>query len=209
MDSKWLQWARLIKSWAQTGIFYSGNPYDIERYEKYQDLASEIIADYSDHDMPHVKQVLDQETGPGTPKVDVRGVVFKDDAILMVREIGDHNRWTLPGGWADVNDTPSRTTEREVFEESGYETHATKLLAVYDKTRHDHPPDIFYVYKLFFLCEITGGTATTSLETSEVRFFKEAELPSTAELSDGRVTVKQLHRMFEFYRNPDLPTDFD
>lgn len=209
MDTKWLQWARLIKSWAQTGIAYSKDAYDIERYEKFQDLSAEIVAEHSIYDMGHVKQVLDHETGPATPKVDVRGVVFKDDALLMVREISDHNRWTLPGGWADVNDSPAASTVREVFEESGYETRAVKLLAVYDKTRHDHPPAFLYVYKMFFLCELTGGTATVSMETSEVGFFKEDDLPPADDLSLGRVTRKQLHRLFEFHRDPSLPTDFD
>jgi ADP-ribose pyrophosphatase YjhB (NUDIX family) len=108
-----------------------------------------------------------------------------------------------------VNESPAETTVREVFEESGYRTRAVKLLALYDKARQTHPPGIIYVYKSFFRCEITGGAPATSLETSEVAFFREDELPGRDDLSLGRVTPEQLARLFDHYRNPDLPTDFD
>jgi ADP-ribose pyrophosphatase YjhB (NUDIX family) len=139
--------------------------------------------------------------------VDVRGVVFKASKILLVREILDNHRWTLPGGWADVNETPGESVEREVFEESGFHTKAVKLLAVYDRTKQGHPnPFPYHVYKLFFLCEIIGGNAAISQETSEIDFFSEDHIP---ELSTSRVTRNQIERFFEHYRNPDWPTDFD
>jgi hypothetical protein len=59
---------------------------------------------------------------------------------------------------------------------------------------------------LFFRCELIGGDAAVSNETSGVSWFAEAELP---ELSVSRVTAGQIHRFFEHYRNPDWPTDFD
>lgn len=193
---------------AQTGIFYTGNEYDKVRYKQIQDLAAEMIAYEGGIDAGTVRGLLEQDTGPGTPKVDVRGVVFNErDELLMVRETNDHNRWTLPGGWADVNETPSEATAREVREESGYEVEAVKLLALWDKTRHDHPPDMIYIYKVFFLCELTGGEARSSMETSEVSWFAEDDLPQ--DLSLGRVTMAQLKRFFAHHRNRDLPTDFD
>lgn len=209
MDTPILKWARLLKSWSQTGLQYSKNPYDRERYADLAELAAEMIATQYAIEVEPVRDMLSRETGPGTPKVDVRGVVFRDDKILMVREVNDHHRWTLPGGWADVNETPSQATVREVYEESGFETRAVKLLALFDKHKgdHDHPPDIFYIYKLYFLCEITGGEPKQSLETSAVGFFAEDALPD--DLSLGRVTLPVLRRLFEHHRNPDLPTDFD
>ena len=73
--------------------------------------------------------------------------------------------------------------------------------------RHGHtPPHPFYVYKMFFLCEITGGEPRPSLETSDIAFFAEDELP---DLSPGRVQPAQIRRMFEHWRYPGLPTDFD
>jgi ADP-ribose pyrophosphatase YjhB (NUDIX family) len=143
-----------------------------------------------------------------TPKVDVRGVVFRDGGVLLVREVGD-GRWTLPGGWADVGESPSEAVVREVREESGYETQAVKLLAVYNLGRfRDGRPLRPNIYKLFFGCEPVGAEpgAIAGSETSEARFFAEDELP---ELSVPRVTREQLARLFEHARNPDLPADFD
>ncbi|MDQ2743299.1 MAG: NUDIX domain-containing protein, partial [Chloroflexota bacterium] len=108
--------------------------------------------------------------------------------------------------WADVYDSPSEATVREIWEESGYRTRATKVLAVYDRSKQGHPPFPFHTYKLFFLCELLGGTPTSSIETDDVGFFDEHDLP---ELSVGRVTQAQISRFFAHYRDPTLPTDFD
>jgi len=97
---------------------------------------------------------------------------------------------------------------REVREESGYVVKATKLLAVYDRDRQGHtPPYPFSIYKLFFLCELLGGEAAPSNETSDVGWFAEDELPEN--LSHGRTLPHELHEFFEHHRNPDLPTTFD
>ena len=147
------------------------------------------------------------EFGYATPKVDVRGVVFNGSKILLVKEVADNGRWTLPGGWADVNETPSQAVVKEVLEESGFETQAVKLLAVYDREKQGHiPPLPFHIYKLFFLCEIIGGCAQANGETSEVAFFGSHEIP---ELSKSRVNEKQLRRFFQHEKNLNQPTDFD
>jgi ADP-ribose pyrophosphatase YjhB (NUDIX family) len=143
-----------------------------------------------------------------TPQVDVRGVVFRDGHVLLVREVAD-GRWTLPGGWADLGESPSEAVVREVREESGYETRATKLLAVYNLGRfRDGKPLRRNVYKLFLLCEPLSGEpgSIAGSETSEARFFGQDELP---ELSVPRVSADQLTRMFEHGRDPGLPADFD
>jgi len=123
-----------------------------------------------------------------------------------VQEVQDGGRWTLPGGWADIYESPSESVEREVFEESGYRARAVRLLAVYDRQKWPHPPHPNYTYKLFFLCEITGGQPATSLETSGVGWFGPDELP---ELSTARILPEQIARLFEHARHPDWPADFD
>jgi ADP-ribose pyrophosphatase YjhB (NUDIX family) len=143
--------------------------------------------------------------GYATPKLDVRGVVFRENGILLVKEREDGG-WTLPGGWADVGESPADATVREVREESGFETRAVKLLAVYDRNRHGHTPIPFHAYKLFFRCEIIGGAPATSVETEGVDCFGEDSLPP---LSISRVTPAQIHRFFEHLRNPGWPTEFD
>ena len=205
MEPNWLTWARKLQAIGQNGLAYSKDPFDIERFEELRELALEILQNYTDSELPRIRDLFAGEDGHATPKVDVRGVVFNEDAILLVRERAD-GKWTLPGGWVDVNESPSESVVREVFEESGYQTKALKLLACYDRNRHPHPPHPYHVYKLFFFCEILGGSPSTSYETDGVDFFKQDAIP---ELSTGRVTSTQIDRFFEFLRSPDLPTDFD
>ena len=206
MEPVWLKWAKQLAALSQNGLTYAENPYDIERYEKVRQIAVEMMAAQSDLDTGTLLTIFAREEGYATPKVDVRGVVFRDGKILLIKERLD-DRWSLPGGWADPGQSPSESVVREILEESGYETRARRLLAVYDRSKHPHePPSPFHIYKLFFLCEITGGTAKTSYETTGVDFFAEDEIP---ELSITRILPSQIARMFEHYRNPNLPTDFD
>jgi ADP-ribose pyrophosphatase YjhB (NUDIX family) len=202
---RWLEWAQRLQAISQSGLTYTRNPFEIERYEAVGEIAAEIIAAHSDLDIARVRDLFATEGGYATPKVDVRGVVFRDDQILLVKELRD-GYWTLPGGWADVNDSPAEATVREVYEESGYRTRAIKLLACYDRNRHGHPPYGYHIYKLFFLCELTGGAPAESIETGGVGFFAADEIP---ELSLPRVTPAQIERFFAHHRHPEWPTDFD
>ena len=205
-EPKWLQWARQLMAIAQNGLTYAENQFDRERYEQVRQVGAEMMAEQSDTDCRKVLELFSGEIGYATPKVDVRGVVFRDDLILLVKERADGG-WTLPGGWADVNESPQEAVVREVSEESGYQTRAGKLLAVWDRAKHAHfPPFPFHIYKIFILCELIGGEAAASPETEEVEFFPEDGLP---ELSISRVTSGQIARLFEHHRHPDLPTDVD
>jgi ADP-ribose pyrophosphatase YjhB (NUDIX family) len=179
--------------------------FDRERYHELQEIAAAMLASADGADPDEVLRLLRVETGYATPKVDVRGVVFHQDRILLVREVAD-GLWAPPGGWADAGESPSEAVEKEIREESGYTTRAVKLLAVFDRDRHGPPPLLWPIYKLFIRCELTGGEAAESVETSGVGFFPEDALPP---LSTGRATEAQLRRMFEHLREPQLQTDFD
>jgi ADP-ribose pyrophosphatase YjhB (NUDIX family) len=206
---KWLQWAQQLQAIAQTGLAFTQNPFEVERYEQVREIAAEMMAAQSELPPQPIRDLFADQAGYATPKVDVRGVVFDRPGsapkVLLVKERRD-GRWTLPGGWADVNDSPAEATEREVWEESGYRARATKLLACYDRHKHDHPPHAFHIYKLFFLCALEGGAPKTSIETAGVGFFGEHEIPP---LSLPRVTPAQIARFFEHYRHPEWATDFD
>lgn len=198
--------AREIRALAQTGLTFTLDRFDRQRYLRLQEIAAQLMAQGSDPEYRALIELMRQEKGYATPKVDVRGAAFENGRILMVREISD-GRWTLPGGWADVNQSARECVEREITEESGFKARAIKLAAVRDYQRSAHPPrHIDSIYKMFFLCEITGGRATPSDETSEVRFFARDALPP---LSLGRTTEAQIERMFEHADNPQLATDFD
>jgi ADP-ribose pyrophosphatase YjhB (NUDIX family) len=207
MSPIWLEWAQKLQAIAQNGLTYSENPYDIERYQQLRQIAAEIMATHSNLEPSDVVTLFSQEEGYATPKVDVRAAVFHAHKLLLVKERED-GCWTLPGGWVDVGESPSEAIVREVYEESGYQTRAVKLLAVYDRNhpRHGHPPLRHHVYKLFFQCELIGGMATDNFETEAATFFEEQKIP---ELSLTRVVPTQIARLFEHYRNPDWATDFD
>jgi ADP-ribose pyrophosphatase YjhB (NUDIX family) len=207
MEPVWLIWARELQAIAQTGLTFATSTFDRERYTAIRSLAASMMATHSDADFARVEGLFAEQTGYATPKVDVRGAVIEEARILLVREVADSGRWTIPGGWADVNQSPSESVIRELQEESGLAIRVRKLAGVYDRTRQGHPPHPFHVYRLFFLCDIVGGVPKAGLETSEVAFFGENEIPK--ELSLERTLPHQIRRMFEHARDKDLPTDFD
>jgi ADP-ribose pyrophosphatase YjhB (NUDIX family) len=210
MSEQWIAWARRLQAIAQSGLAFTPSAFDQERYEQIRRIAAEMMAAGDDAEVTRIESLFAEQSGYTTPKVDVRGVVFRDERVLMVRETLDGGRWTLPGGWADVNDSPSEAVEREIREEAGYRTRATKLLALYDRNRHGHPPYAFHAYKMFFRCELLDDAQDlqANVETSEAGWFSEAEIAGL-ELSIGRVTAAQLSRFYEHLRHPEWPTDFD
>jgi ADP-ribose pyrophosphatase YjhB (NUDIX family) len=207
MEPAWLVWARELQAIAQTGLTFATDTFDRERYTAIRALAARMMVTYSDAHFIRVEGLFTEQTGYATPKVDVRGAVIEDGRILLVREISDSGRWTMPGGWADINQSPSECVIRELREESGLEVEVRKLAAVYDRARQGHPPHPFHVYRLFFICDMVGGAPKPGLETSEVAFFGEDEIPE--DLSAERILPHQIRRMFEHARDADLPTDFD
>lgn len=196
----WIALSRELKSIAESGLRYTENAYDRERYERLHELASlPIAASSPDFRWP-------QEFGYATPKVDVRAAVMDESRhILLVRETAS-GLWTLPGGWADLNASPSQNAAREVREESGIEVEVVKLIACWDKDLQGHPRQVEHVYKLVFLCRVTGGSLATSHETSGAGFFAADALPP---LCPHRAAVHYLSLAWSHAADPSLPTDFD
>ena len=205
-EPQWLRMARELRAIAQTGLTFTADRFDRQRYERVRELAASMLAQGSGEQFEVIIEILREGWGYATPKVDVRGAAFVDGRVLLVREISD-GHWTLPGGWADVNQSAAECVVREIAEESGFVARARKLAAVRDYQRSGHPPrNVDSIYKMFFICEITGGAARASDETSEVAFFARDALPP---LSLGRTTAAQIDRMFHHAEHPDLATDFD
>ena len=205
MTIKYLEYLKRVQALAKTGIIYSENSYDKDRYQEINKLTLELLAALGNTKIEKIEGLFMNDLTYPTPKVDVRGVVFKDDKILMVQEETD-SKWTIPGGWAEVGYTPSETAEKEVFEESGLLVKTTKLLAVLDKRDHSHPPSEYYIYKIFILCKITGGELSHGYETQDAGFFDQNNLP---ELSITRITSEQIKMLFAYHRSPDKPVTFD
>ncbi|MGY8825137.1 MAG: NUDIX hydrolase [Candidatus Latescibacterota bacterium] len=207
MDPKFFDWARRLQAAAQSGLAFTKNPFEAERYEEVRRIAAEMMAATADMQIEKVEALFAAEKGYGTVKLGVRGVVFDaEDHILLVKERAD-GLWTLPGGFADVGLSGAENTVKEIEEESGYLTRAARLLAVYDREKHPHPqPYPFHVYNLFFLCELLGGEARTSAETEDVGFFSVDDLPP---LSEGRVLPAQIERMRQLCKQDEFLADAD
>jgi ADP-ribose pyrophosphatase YjhB (NUDIX family) len=202
---RWLEWAREIQALAQTGYHYSTDNYNRERYVRLAEIAAEIISSYSQLAFQPLVEVFQAQVGYATPRVDVRGAVFQDGKLLMVRERADGG-WTLPGGWADVGDVPSRAAEREVLEEAGLEVKACKVVGLYDANRVG-PLEVFHAFKIVFLCELLNGEPRSSEETSDAAYFSQAEIPSP--LSGERTRPRHIQDAFAAYHDPGLPAVFD
>jgi ADP-ribose pyrophosphatase YjhB (NUDIX family) len=206
MDPQWLTWTKKLQAIAQTGLTYARDPFDVERYESVRLVAAEMMATASGgQSVEFFLKVMSTDVGYATPKVDVRAAVFQEGRLLLVRERED-GCWTLPGGWADIGDSPSLAVVREVKEESGYDVKVRKLLALLDRNLHGHPPIPYHAYKLFFLCDLIGGNPRAEQETDAVDFFASDQIPP---LSLTRVTPAQITRLFEHFSHPEWPTQFD
>lgn len=200
-----LPWARRLAALAQTGITYAQSPFDIDRYEEIRSIAAGMMARESIHAPSSLIELFKTDRGYATPKVDVRGLVFRDEKLLLVREKED-GLWTPPGGWVDVGDAPSEAVEKEIVQESGFAARAVKLIGVYNRDKHAHTALPFAVFKLHILCELTGGAPAVSEETTAVDFFARDAIPP---LSLARVVMYQIERAFEHRAHPQWPADFD
>jgi ADP-ribose pyrophosphatase YjhB (NUDIX family) len=200
-----LDWARRLQAISQTGLAYeSPTEYDRERYEQVRRIAAEMLS--ANGDIEALDDRFAREAGHATPKLDVRGVVFRGFEILLVRDRAE-GWWTLPGGWADVGESPSEAVTREIREESGYETSAVKLLALYDRDRHPYGPHLWHIWKAVFLCKLRDDEqGELKSETDDARFFSKGDMP---ELFEAEATNELIDRAYEHRAHPEWPADFD
>lgn len=204
-----LDQARRLLAVAQTGLHYTKSDFERERYNEVAQIAAELIGNPEHYSAPQIRELWQMEQGYSTPKLDVRAAIFRHgdrgDEILLVRERSD-GKWSAPGGFADVNEWPSLSVLKEIEQESGYTARVLKLAAVHDRNKHNYPHFMFHLWKLLFVCEITGGEPRISNETDGVEFFPLDALP---ELSTGRIAAAQLQLLHRHYLQPALPTEFD
>lgn len=194
--SLWLDWARRLDAMARVGTSFADNPHDVRRYADLRAMARTMLSEL--HRRPEVElpELYAPHEGYVTPKVDVRAAVFDEPGrILLVREVAD-GRWSLPGGWADVGDSPARAAEREVQEESGFSTALTRLVGVFD-AHNAH--SAFSAYKIVFIGAVTGGRAGGDHETMGVGFFARDDLPP---LSAYRTPDRVITAAFDAYADP-------
>ena len=192
---------------AQAGLTYSNDPFDIARFEALRAATVTLIASQSELAPEAIASWIALDSGYPTPKLDVRALILDDAGrLLLVQERSD-GLWTLPGGWCDIGDSPAGAVVREVVEETGLECRAVQLLALFDKLKHPHPPQLPHAHKAFFLCEVTGGSLLTETdETQGAAYFPIDALP---ELSRHRVVESQLRSLHDHVRQGRRHTLFD
>jgi ADP-ribose pyrophosphatase YjhB (NUDIX family) len=184
-----LELLREIQGLCQTGLHYTKDPFDQERYTRLREIAFELLSGAGGVSTQRVRDFFVPEKGYATPKVDVRACVIHEERVLLVRERSD-GKWALPGGWADQNESPALCTVREVQEESGYDVRLGDLYAIRDRDRHPYVPRYpTSVYKLLFTATLLGGEPRPNTEISEIRFFDPDDLP---ELSPGRTIERDI-----------------
>lgn len=193
MKTEWLAYAKQLQAIAQAGLEYSTDPYDQERFRQIREIAVDIVAKHTSLEHQLVTDLFANESGYQTPKVDVRGAVFRDNKILMVRESGDGS-WSLPGGWADIELSVKENVEKEIFEEAGVKAKALRLIGVLDRNKHVDDGYPYSVYKVFVQCQYVQGDFIENIETCEARFFSLEELPP---LSHSRINYEQIKMCFD------------
>ena len=202
---KWLKWATEIQSLAQSGLAYTDNVYDIERYERLREISAEMLAEKTDLSIEKVKDLFCNETGYQTPKIDTRAVIFKDNKILLTHE--NNGTWSLPGGWCDVLERVKSNTIKEVKEETGLDVEAIKVIAMQDRNKHNKPIYVYGVCKIFVLCNVIGGEFIPNIETTEIKYFSSEELPNN--LAEEKTNKEQIEMCFKAYADKNWQTQFD
>ena len=204
-NKPWLDWVVELQSLAQAGLTYGKDPYDKERYQRIREITAEMMGSLSDLPAETVKDLFCNETGYQTPKIDTRAAVFADEKILLVQE--NDGRWSLPGGWCDVNVSVGENTVKEVKEESGLDVRPRRIIAVQDRNKHNQPPYAYGICKIFFLCTLLGGQFEKNIETTGFAYFSEDALPL---LAVEKNTEEQIRLCFAAYRAGELwTTQFD
>jgi len=207
MEPQWLTFGKRLQAIASTGLHFTRDPFDRERYEEVEVIANSMLASLADVPIERIAGLVsDHARGYATPKVDVRGALIEDNAILLVREQSD-GLWTLPGGFADVGLSPSRNVEKEIFEEAGLKVSASRLYGVRHKAGSGYPADVRDFYKMFFLCDRSDRKeAQARGETIDARFFAVDALPS---LSQARTIESDIIAAFAFAADSERPAFFD
>jgi len=195
-----------IKALAETGLVYAQNGYEVERNQELIDLSKELMASIANQPVESFNTYYLPPKEYPTPKVDVRGLLINEQGeILLAKEMTD-GKWAIPGGWADIGHTPSEVIVKEIEEETGIHSQVLRVLAIYDKRCHNHPPQPWYVYKIVFFCQVIGGELRGNFDIEEARWFPLDELPP---LSEDRIIQSQIEELVHLANNPEIPVVFD
>lgn len=201
-----LEEAMRLKAIADVGLLYSVNPYDRERYEAIRETSLRMMEMIGPNDYETIVNSFLPASDYPTAKVDLRALILSPKGeVLLAKESAD-GRWSLPGGWADIGASASENIIKECKEETGLDVIPERLLAVFDKSKHPHPPQAEYVYKLVFLCKPVTYTIQKGFDVLDVQFFSLDQLPT---LSENRILKSQIELAYHLAYDENAQTYFD
>ena len=177
-----------------TGLTFTKDPFDRERYEDLRSLLSEMLNQGLDIDSEEVTEVLKPTFAYATPLMDVRAWIVEDEKICLVRGQGE-NDWALPGGFGEVGYSPTENILKEIEEETGFEAKVERLLAVFDTNRFQLQSKQYA--KFVFECKLLDGQFQENQEIADLQFFAIDQLPN---LSEKRITKEQIEILWQVYQ---------
>lgn len=192
-----------LQSIAQNGLTYTKDQFDKERFERVREISAQVMAMKTDFSIEKVKDVFCNETGYQTPKIETRAAMFSKNKILLVKE---QEKWSLPGGWVDYDETIASSTIKEVKEETGLDIIPSRVIAIQDRNKHNSPKFAYGICKVFMLCSIIGGSFQPNNETTESGFFSLEELPN---LDENKTVYNQVEMCFEAFNSKKWEVIFD
>jgi ADP-ribose pyrophosphatase YjhB (NUDIX family) len=205
-NSNFLSLITQLRSVADIGLLYAKNEYDIERYTELRHISTQMLDHVSGYGDETISIHFPQATDYPTAKVDIRGILLSpDNKILLARESAD-GKWSLPGGWGDIGYSPKEVIIKEFQEETGLDVVPERLLAVFDKKMHPHPPQPFYVYKMVFHCKALSSVLNKGFDVLDVQYFDIDHLP---ELSEDRILKSQIELLYQKITSGDTTVFVD
>ena len=192
-----------LQSIAQNGLTYTKDPFDKQRFERVREISAQMISMKTELPLEKVKDLFCNETGYQTPKIETRAAIFKENKILLVKE---QDKWSLPGGWVDYNESIASNTIKEVKEEAGLDVIPLRIIAIQDRNKHNFPKFAYGIFKVFVLCYVISGSFKENDETTESGFFSLDNLPI---IDENKNVYDQIKMCFDAYKNEKWEVVFD
>ena len=193
--SDFVKYLQRMIALTDTGLTFTKDPFDRERYQDLRSLLSEMLNQASDLDAEEVAEVLKPTSAYATPLMDVRAWIIEDEKICLVRGQGE-NDWALPGGFGEVGYSPTENILKEIEEETGFEAKVERLLAVFDTNRFQLQSKQYA--KFVFECKLLDGQFQENQEIADLQFFAIDQLPN---LSEKRITKEQIEILWQVYQD--------
>ena len=191
MDSKQIyDFLIKVQAISKIGLIYSKDPYAITNYKEINELSRQFLEDFENvkFDRPNY---FSKEIYP-TPNVSVRTVILNSDRtkVMMVREVS-LGTYSLPGGWADLYDSPSKTAKNECSQEAGADVEIVRLVGVLDRTPFKSSASI-PEFVIVFEGKLLGDLHEHEYETDDVGWFDIDNLPEVSRKTSKEELLKMI-----------------